>query len=112
MRNDRLSPDTDSGKVHVSLPAFACKAIIQDIAMNHDLLPGSTRLDNGRLLSRVTGPDERIECLSGVLWVTQDGDPRDIILEAGDGFDFDRRGRSVISAFDDSRLLLLTRLRP
>lgn len=79
--------------------------------MNHDLMTGSNRLAKGGLLRRETRPDERIECLSGVLWVTQDGDPRDVILEAGDGFDFDRRGASVVSALADSRFLLLTHVR-
>jgi hypothetical protein len=49
----------------------------------------------------------RVECLGGVLWVTQDGDRRDIILEAGDAFDFDRAQGVLISALQDATYLLL-----
>jgi len=77
--------------------------------MNHDLVAGARRLDKGTLLRLASAPGERVECLSGVLWVTQDGDPRDVVLEAGDAFDFDRPGGSVVSALADSRLLLLAR---
>ena len=77
--------------------------------MNHDLIAGSTRLGKGSLARLASRRGERIECLSGTLWVTQDGDPRDVVLEAGESFEFDRSGRSIVSAFADSRYLLLAR---
>jgi len=75
--------------------------------MNNDLLLGASRIGKGRV-RRVAAPvGRRVECLSGVLWVTQDGDRRDIILEAGDAFDFDRAKGVLISALQDSSYLLL-----
>jgi hypothetical protein len=75
--------------------------------MNNDLIIGASSIDKGRV-RRVSEPlGRRIECLSGVIWVTQDGDRRDIILEEGDGFDFDRREGVLISALKDSRYVLL-----
>ena len=75
--------------------------------MNHDLLIGALTLAKGRI-HRVTEPrGRRVECLGGVLWVTQDGDRRDIILEAGDAFDFDRADGVLLSALKDARYLLL-----
>ena len=50
--------------------------------------------------------------MSGALWVTQDGDPRDIVLTAGDSFAFDQRGDALISALDDARFLLLETCAP
>ena len=44
--------------------------------------------------------------------MTQDGDPRDIVLSPGDSFVFDQRGDALISALDDSRLLLLETCAP
>jgi len=75
--------------------------------MNSDFLTGASSLAHGAV-RRVADPlGRRVECLSGVIWVTQDGDLRDIILEPGDGFAFDRSEGVLISALKDSRYLLL-----
>lgn len=75
--------------------------------MNNDLLLGASRIGKGRIHPVARPVGRRVECLSGVLWVTQDGDRRDIILEAGDAFDFDRPAGVLISALQDSSYLLL-----
>ena len=49
---------------------------------------------------------------AGSIWITQDGDLRDIVLGAGEAFDFDRRGDALLSAFADSRYLLLDACAP
>lgn len=66
-------------------------------------------LDKGRIrrIHETRSFGHRIECLSGSLWITQDGDHRDIVLAPGDSFSFDRVGDALISALDDSRFLLL-----
>ena len=75
--------------------------------MRNDLMLDSKLLAKGRI-RRVHRPvGRRVECLTGTLWVTQDGDSRDIVLEPGDSFTFDHRGDALISALDDSRFLLL-----
>ena len=45
---------------------------------------------------------ERIECRTGQLWVTQDGDPRDVILKAGECFTLDRPGAALVSALEEA----------
>ena len=80
--------------------------------MRNDLMLDSNLLAKGRI-RRVHRPvGRRVECLNGTLWVTQDGDSRDIVLEPGDSFTFDHRGDALISALDDSRLLLLETCAP
>jgi hypothetical protein len=82
--------------------------MLQESAMNHDLINGSRVLGKG-LIRHVHGrKGRRVECLSGSLWITQDGDRRDVVLAAGEAFDFDRRGDVLLSAFADSRYLLLS----
>lgn len=44
----------------------------------------------------------RIRCVSGLLWITQEGDIRDIILRSGDEFIITRRGIALISSLADS----------
>jgi hypothetical protein len=43
--------------------------------------------------------DQMLTCESGELWITQDGDPRDVILPAGKSWRVDRSGPLVLSAF-------------
>ena len=75
--------------------------------MSNDLIFGTRRLAKGRI-RRVAQPlGRRVECVSGVLWVTQDGDPRDIVLEPGRGVRLRSADGALISALDDSRYLLL-----
>ena len=75
--------------------------------MRNDLLLDSKVLAKGRI-RRVHRPlGQRVECLTGALWLTQDGDPRDIVLAPGESFAFDQRGDALFSALDDSRFLLL-----
>ena len=55
---------------------------------------------------------DRIECVSGAVWVTQDGDLRDIVLNAGESFRLDRNGRALVSALADAGVILHTAKRP
>ncbi len=43
--------------------------------------------------------DQLLTCESGELWITQDGDRRDVILPAGQSWRIDRSGPLVLSAF-------------
>lgn len=49
---------------------------------------------------------QRIECRTGQLWITQDGDPRDVILDANQCFTLDRSGHTLVSALEDSSFML------
>jgi hypothetical protein len=75
--------------------------------MNHDLINGARLLAKDHIRHVRADKGRRVELLSGSLWITQDGDLRDIVLGPGEGFDFDRRGDALLSAFADSRYLVL-----
>lgn len=47
-----------------------------------------------------------IRCIDGAIWLTQEGDPLDHILKAGDSFTVGRDSGVVLSAFGDSRYAL------
>ena len=39
-----------------------------------------------------------VTCRAGAVWITLEGDPRDILLEAGEAFVIDRQGLSLVCA--------------
>ena len=57
-----------------------------------------------RTIHRIeNGAGTLIECLSGVLWITQSGDHRDITLEPGPRFWLDRDGLAVVYGLEPAR---------
>ena len=58
------------------------------------------------------GAGSLIECLSGVLWITQHGDHRDITLVPGERFRLDRDGLSIVYGLKPSRFRLSPRQAP
>ena len=79
--------------------------------MNQDLLHGTRTLAKGKIRHLHAEKGRRVEVLSGAIWITQDGDLRDVVLEDGQAFDFDRVGDVLLSAFADSRYLVLDAVR-
>ncbi|MBL0726957.1 DUF2917 domain-containing protein [Piscinibacter sp. HJYY11] len=61
-----------------------------------------TRLQRRQTFQLRARRGERIECQSGELWITQDGDPRDIVLGPRECFTLDRAGTAVVSALKDA----------
>lgn len=61
-----------------------------------------TRLQRRQTFQLRARRGERIECQSGELWITQDGDPRDIVLGPRECFTLDRSGTAVVSALKDA----------
>ncbi len=80
--------------------------------MDHDLLLAARSLAKGRIRRLPARPGRSIECLSGSIWITQDGDLRDVVLAPGEAFAFDRRAEALLSAFADSRYLVLDGTEP
>ena len=75
--------------------------------MTNDLLLASRALAKGRIRHLPAYVGRSVECLSGSLWITQDGDRRDIVLGPGEAFAFDRSADAMLSAFDDSRYVVI-----
>jgi hypothetical protein len=102
---DALQGEPEQKRSGASLHAWA--SCYRSLAMNHDLISGTRLLGKGHIRHVRAQRGRRVELLSGSLWITQDGDRRDIVLAAGEAFDFDRGGDALLSAFADSRYLLL-----
>jgi hypothetical protein len=61
-------------------------------------------LDNRQNVTLRDAVGWSVQALSGSVWITQDWDTRDIVLEAGQSFMIDRPGTALISAFDEARV--------
>jgi hypothetical protein len=60
----------------------------------------------------VTLPDVRSATLRvtrGTLWITQEGDPQDVVLRAGDNWAVERNGLTVVEAQDDAIFCVMGR---
>jgi hypothetical protein len=66
-----------------------------------------TRLPQGATLRIVNGEERVIAVFQGQVWITQDNDPRDFFLGAGESLALDRPGLTVVQAFEDTRLMVL-----
>ena len=80
--------------------------------MNADLSIPAVSLRKSHVFRIRDGKGFRIECLSGSLWITQDGDVRDLIVEAGEGLTIERDAATLVSAMQDSRFVVLTETAP
>ena len=65
-------------------------------------------LSKGRSMTLDHATSTVIRCQVGSLWVTQDNDVRDVVLEAGDEFRPDREGVVLVHALKPSRVFLVT----
>jgi Protein of unknown function (DUF2917) len=74
--------------------------------MDTSLSRALTKLPKGSLLRVPTGSGKGVAVFHGQAWVTQDGDPRDVLLGAGESFALDRPGRAIVQALADTSLLV------
>jgi hypothetical protein len=74
--------------------------------MNNDLNLAATALPMHAVHRLHDARGLLVSCLSGTLWLTQEGDVRDIVLEAGDDALIDRDGLTLLAALSDARFVL------
>jgi len=55
------------------------------------------------------GAGLEVRCLRGILWITQDGDPEDRIIDSGESFVLDQPGLSLVNALLGPALVIVQR---
>ncbi len=69
--------------------------------------PTEMQLSGGTaMMLRIADLPCTVRCLSGCVWITHDGDPRDYIVRAGQSYTTTVKGDLVMTAFDPSRVAL------
>ena len=66
------------------------------IHLNH----GGVCLARNQSCAISNGKGYLVVCHSGSVWITQDNDPRDVILACGESFTLDRAGLALVHAID------------
>lgn len=74
--------------------------------MNEYLVKGLVELKPGAVVSIDDGAGMFVYVWEGTVWLTEDGDPRDQVVSAGQWARLSRRGRAVLSALGDSAIAL------
>jgi len=77
--------------------------------MNIRFAQGRMQLPRHQHLEVVDGRGTSMQCLLGSIWITQDGDPRDVVLAAGESFTVERNGVTIVYATADAEVSLSTR---
>ena len=75
--------------------------------MDTSLIQSITKLAKGEILRVDSALGQSIALVGGMVWVTQEGDPRDVFLSDGESFVFDRAGMALVQAITDTRLIAL-----
>jgi hypothetical protein len=72
--------------------------------MNIELNQNGLCLKPKQVLTIRGGLGHTVVCHSGTVWVTQDGDVRDIILRAGESFTLERKGPALLQAIEQGAI--------
>ena len=75
--------------------------------MDNELRHPLTELKAGSTLHLRDQQGYAVVVFEGQVWITQDGDARDIVLAGGESFRLDRPGLALVQAMHDSKLMLL-----
>jgi hypothetical protein len=74
--------------------------------MRFDTNQATVQLEHAQSLRVCGALNTRIDCEDGCLWITQDNDIRDIVLQRGESFTLDRAGVAILHACSRSRFAM------
>jgi len=66
--------------------------------MRIELKQGAVKLDPNQTLRLVDGAGSTVCAVEGSVWITEENEPKDIVLEAGGCYRLQHRGVAIINA--------------
>jgi DUF2917 family protein len=75
--------------------------------MDNELRHPLTDLRAGSILRMSNALGRAVLVFEGEVWITQDGDQRDIVLAGGESFSVDHPGLTLVEALRDTKLTLV-----
>ena len=82
------------------------KRNLTETTMRIELQPGALRLARGQTLRVTDAQGSTICCNEGSVWITEENQPRDVVLEAGACYELRRPGLALVHAFGDASVAL------
>jgi hypothetical protein len=79
----------------------------QGVSMNIELNQDGLCLKANQIVKMRGDLGHSIVCERGTMWLTQHGDPRDIILRAGEAFTLDHAGPALIMAVEPGAIRIV-----
>ena len=64
-------------------------------------------LQRGQFLRVVNGAGSTLTAHGGSVWITEQDNPRDVVLRAGQNMTLRRSGVALVEAFEDASILLV-----
>jgi hypothetical protein len=64
------------------------------------------RLQRGKVLRVPQAAGKTVTAHAGTLWITEQGNPRDVMLRSGERFRLIQNGLAIVEAFSDASLSL------
>ena len=65
------------------------------------------QLSRSQLVRFVAGGNATVRCVRGSLWITQDGNPQDLVIQPGEVFTADSNAALLVYALQDNSLLAI-----
>jgi hypothetical protein len=93
----------DTGRISGGI-VHSREAFSKETAMNLKLESPVLTLGAGQLLALDDARGTRIQPREGTVWITEEGETQDFIVEAGQAFVVKRHGRTLVQALVDSRI--------
>jgi hypothetical protein len=92
--------------IHHSAQSAGAKKSVLEAAMRLDPNGDRVRLHEGHYVRTADARGWTVRALTGMVWITQDWDSRDIVLTPGESFIFDRNGTALLWPLGDAEICI------
>jgi len=82
-------------------------ATFKENDMKLELQSGGLRLEPGQMLKVREGAGNTVCALEGAVWITENDQPRDIVLEAGECYRLRKPGLAIVHALSGTAAVAL-----